>query len=147
MLGATQLESSLAEKDLRVLVDTKFTVSQQREIVAKKANVILTCVRKSVSGRLRELILYSALVRPHLEHHVQCWAPQYKRDMDILERVQQRATKMMKGLEHLSCEERLRELGLFSLEKRRLGQGEELLLSFIPEAIPSLRVPQTFFEN
>ena len=47
---------------------------------------------------------------------VQLWAAQYKRAMDILERVQQRATKMMKGLEHLSFEERLRELALFTLE-------------------------------
>ncbi|PKU49346.1 hypothetical protein llap_385 [Limosa lapponica baueri] len=100
-------------------------MSHQRALAVQKANCILGCIKISVGSWSREVILplCSTLVRHHIEYCIQLWNPQHRKDMDLLEQVQRKAMKMIIGLEQLSYEDSLRELALFSLEKRRL-QGD-----------------------
>ena len=96
--------------------------------------------REGVGVRGRLLPLSSALLRPHVESGVQFWAPQDNIRTDGVERGLQRATKRRKALEQLSCQERLSELGLFSLGRRRrrqAGGSQQALLCLCNRPLPS----------
>jgi len=102
------------------LVSEKLDMSRQCELTAQKGNRLLVCIPSRVGSGVREgiLPLFSTLVRLPQESCIQLWSPQHRTDMDLFKRGQRRDTEMIRGLEPLCCEERLRELGLFSLEKR-----------------------------
>ncbi|KAJ7428255.1 RNA-directed DNA polymerase from mobile element jockey-like protein [Pitangus sulphuratus] len=118
-LGNETLKSSAAERDL---IHGKLNMNLQCVLAARWANHILGCIKYTIASQSMTVIapFYSALVRPHLKYCVQFWAPQYKKDIKLLESIQKRAMQMVKGLEVKSYEEQWRSLGLFSLEKRRL---------------------------
>uniref|UniRef100_A0A8C5M6F8 Reverse transcriptase domain-containing protein n=1 Tax=Leptobrachium leishanense TaxID=445787 RepID=A0A8C5M6F8_9ANUR len=117
----TVLTSTSEERDLGVIISEDLRVSSQCNRAAGNASRMLGCVGRGISSRKREVLmpLYRALVRPHLEYCVQYWRPYLQKDIDILERIQRRATKMVYGLKEKSYQERLNDLNMYSLEKRR----------------------------
>lgn len=125
----------MAEKDLSVLVDTKLNMNHQRALAAKKASSCLGCIMKSISRRPKEVnLLLLSPGETHLQCHAQCWAPQSKRDRDILRCIHQRAMKMIKGLEDLTYKWRLRELRLTNLQHKRFRKIWSIFI-FIHEAV------------
>lgn len=120
-LNNTTLKTSDKERDLGVLVDKTLKFSEHCNVVAKSANSTLGMIKRNIISRDVKIItkLYKALVRPKLEYCVQAWRPFLKKDIETLEKVQRRATKMVSQCRGLNYQERLKITGLTTLEERR----------------------------
>ena len=126
-MGGTILCKTVKEKDLGVTMNANMKVSEQCRIAASKGNQILGMIRRNITYKEKGLIvpLYEAIVRPNLEYCVQAWRPYLRKDIDMLEKVQRRTTKLITGLRDLSYDDRLKECGLTTLETRRL-RGDQI---------------------
>ena len=126
-MGGTILSKTVKEKDLGVTMNANMKVSEQCRIAASKGNQVLGMIRRNITYKEKSLIipLYKAIVRPHLEYCIQAWNPHLRKDVDMLEKIQRRATKLIPELRDLTYEERLKECGLTTLETRRL-RGDQI---------------------
>ena len=121
-MGGTILSKTVKEKVLGVTMNANMKVSEQCRIAASKGNQVLGMFRRNITYKEKSLIipLYKAIVRPHLEYCIRAWNPHLGKDVDMLEIIQRRATKLIPELRDLTYEERLQECGLTTLETRRL---------------------------
>ena len=108
-------------------MNANMKVSEQCRIAAYKGNQVLGMIRRNKTYKEKSLIipLYKAIVRLHLELCIHAWNPYLRKDIDMLEKIQRRATKHIPGLRYLTYEERLKECGLTTPETRRL-RGDQI---------------------
>src|SRR6218665_3233108 len=121
-MDIVNLTETEMEKDLGVWIDKDLKWSHQCRKAASKAMSVLGMIKRSFKHIDVESfkILYNTYIRPHLEYCVQVWNPYHKNDIECLEKVQRRATKLIRALAKTPYEERLQKLGLFTLERRRM---------------------------
>ena len=144
-IKGTLLKPSDAERDLGVLISNDMKPNKHIKEVVKKANQCLGMIRRSFTHIDKEifLLVYKTFIRPKLEYCNSVWSPHLQKDIDLLENVQRRATKMVIGMNTLPYEERLKKLDLFSLQSRRL-RGDMILVYKMFNELIDLKVEDFF---
>ena len=147
-MGGTILSKTVKEKDLGVTMNVNMKVSELCRIAASKGNQVLGMIRRNITYKDKSLSipLYKAIVRPHLEYCIQAWSPYLRKDIDMLEQIQRRATKLISGLRDLTYEERLKECGLTTLETRRL-RGDQIEVFKILNGYENIESKNIFFSK
>ena len=113
------------KKDLGIIINKNGKYSEHNLMAAKKANCVLGMIKQNIKCKNAAIImrLYKSLMRLRLQYCIQTWSPYHKKDIEVLERVQKRATKMVYGCGDINCKDRLFLLELSTLEERRV-RGE-----------------------
>jgi hypothetical protein len=121
-MGEADLNCVSNQRDLGVIITNDLKWGHQCDEAFKRANRTIGFVSRNFHCRDKEIIMpiYKAMIRPLVEFAVQFWSPHFRKDIDKLERIQRRITKMIPELKNKSYPERLKELNLITLEKRRL---------------------------
>ena len=145
-LDGVKLQEAHQEKDLGVEVSSTLKPSLQCTKAAAKAMQVLGIIKRNFVTQNKEdfRLLFDGYVRPHLEYCVQVWSP-YLKDIECLEKVQRRATKLVKGLKHKPYAERLARLHTMSLEKRKT-RGDLIQVFRILKGFDSVDTDHFFFE-
>ena len=138
LMGDASLDKVDEERDLGVIVSNSLKPSKQCAAAAARANRMLGLVKRNFCHLSKDIVigLYKQLVRPHLEYAIQAWSPFYEKDKFILEQVQRRATRLISCLKHLPYEDRLRHLGLTTLELRRVRGDMIQVYKFLSDPNP-----------
>ena len=146
LMNGEWLDECEYEKDLGVIVDRNLKSGRQVLEARNKANRMLGFIARNVSYKSKEVIkkLYISYVRPHLEYCVQAWSPHYRQDLDMLEGVQRRATRLIQGFKRLDYIDRLKELNMFSV-RRRYIRGDMIQVYKMFEKIDDINI-EDFFE-
>ena len=127
MNGRT-LATATNQKDLGINISDKISPGEQCALAAKKANQVLGQINRSFTCYTQDVMLqiYKVFVRPHLEYAVAAWSPWHQKDIQVLERIQHRATRRMSDIRG-SYPERLEQLKLTTLvDRRKRGDAIEV---------------------
>ena len=146
-LGDREMSISQEEKDLGVTFANDFNFKKHIRNICAKANGRVGLIKRTFSNLTREMFipLYKSLIRPVLEYCSTVWAPMYRNQTNEIEKIQRRATKLVKNMHNLSYGDRLRNLGLETLEYRRL-RADVIQVYRIFQGIDKVKISSVFHE-
>ena len=139
------LDPAVTEKDLGITISNDLRPHHHIANIVKKANSTLGMIRRSFTHVNQDIFLltYKTFIRPGLEYCQSVWSPHLQKDINMLENVQRRATKLVSGLHDISYEQRMKKLNLQSLQYRRT-RGDMILMFKIYNRLIDID-PQDFF--